>query len=203
MANEAYIKAENGGKDFFFLFSLLDYEELPIVFIARDISWQLYLCDCTEFRFSIQKWTIASTTVEIIKQILDKKISIFSALMQDKLILAECDLQTDTFTQAEVSFDMIPVTRLPEHDSILLSICEDARNELLHFEIENAIRTATAFSSFSNVAGSNSDVFHDDLIEKKHQFSIRSDVESPPLSVFIPNDRDNSFDSNTERGKAA
>ena len=159
MVSEAYIKAENGGKDFFYLFSLLDYDELPIVFIARDVNWQLYLCDCTEFRFPVQKWTIASTTIEIIKQLLDNKISVLSALMQDKLIFAECDLQTDIFTHAEVSFDKIPVTQLPEHDSILLSICEEARYDLLKFEIENANRTARSFSSFSNEAGLNGSIF--------------------------------------------
>lgn len=144
MKNEPYIRAGNKGKDLYYVFSLLDYEDLPIVFVARDDDWQIYLCDCTEFRFGEQLWTIAKTTLSVIRDIIMHRRSVYSSLnaSSDSVILAECDLESDQYSQTFIQFDRIPDNRLPVKDSILSSVNEDTIESLSQFEAEYSTRAA-------------------------------------------------------------
>ena len=54
------IPAGKGGSNYYLIFSIMEYEGIPILFIARDDFNTLYLCDCVEFR-DFQRWTISMT----------------------------------------------------------------------------------------------------------------------------------------------
>lgn len=204
MKCEAYIKSGNSGKDFYYVFSLLDLDDLPIVFIARDVEWQMYLCDCTEFRFGKQNWTIARTNPAIIKDVINHRMSVYSALkaLSNNIVLAECDLETDLFIQTITSIEKIPYNRLPERDAFILYGCEDVLNNLSQFEIEYYARsnkpTTILSDSFINTLW-----FSDESVAYQGQIQGQWERGSNS-SLTIKNTTDSGiFESSFERVEAA
>ena len=115
MNREPYIC---GAKDFYYLFSIIDYDDLPIVFIAEDDVGNLYLVDCVECR-GYQRWTIALTTVDTIQAIIDQELTVYDGLKAngDIKILATYSYTDKTFTQKEVPFSELTESDLPDEDS--------------------------------------------------------------------------------------
>ena len=126
-----YIERGENGINFYYEFSLLDYLDIPIVFICSDEASNLYLCNCTEFRFGKQLWTIAKTSFNVIESLLDSKITVYTALNYTNglVYIAECDLSTNVFKQDIVKFESLPDNRLPKKDSFLKSIGYDTMTE--------------------------------------------------------------------------
>ena len=204
MKNEPYIRAGNNGIDLYYVFSLLDYEDLPIVFVARDENWQIYLCDCTEFRFSEQRWTIAKTTPSVIRDIITHRMSVFSSLntLSDSIILAECDLESDRFSQTIIQFDRVPDNRLPAKDSVLSSVCEGATENLSQFEAEyrtHAAKPTPLLSGSFDGAQSFSDIRVVNRVQIPSEWA--EDNLSAPSIVY--NNSPDSFRSSYERDEAA
>ena len=95
MDNKAYIPASGTGKEYYYLFSILDYEDIPIIFAASDRNNQIYLCDCVEFR-DTQKWVIANTTFTILKKISTQEISVYDGLAWNNGIVDFVTLHYDS-----------------------------------------------------------------------------------------------------------
>ena len=115
---EPYIIAD---KPYYYAHSLLEHDGIPILFIAYDGSYNLYLCDCTEFRFGIQKWIIAKTNIKIINKVAKGEITLDDAfgLVSNIVLLVNCDLHTDTFTHCYKKLNEVSKERLPEKNTFL------------------------------------------------------------------------------------
>lgn len=126
MKIEPYIQSGSEGIDLYFIVSLLDFDELPIIFIAGDDEGKIYLCDCTEFRFGKQRWTIGETTIAVLKDLIEQRISVYKALgaISNNVTLAEYDYSDETYQQDVVSFEEVPDYRLPAKDSMLRFVDE-------------------------------------------------------------------------------
>ena len=118
--NEAYIPATDGGFDLYYLFSILEYDYIPIVFIAKDANGVLYLCDCVECRGD-QQWTIAKTSIKTIRKVLNKELSVYDALKEygDDIIVVTFGCESESFTQKKVRFDDLTEEDLPDKDSFI------------------------------------------------------------------------------------
>ena len=132
--NEPYIRAGEAGIDFYYLFSLFDFEDLPIVFVCRDDSQNLYLCNCTEFRFETQEWTIASTDESTINDVAEGRKSVYDALAAGSALLATYTYADETYQQEAVAFADIPETRLPDRDS-RITISNQEKERILNYAI--------------------------------------------------------------------
>ena len=129
--DEAIISSTSGGNNFYLLFSIMEYEGIPILFVARDDFNKLYLCDCVEFR-EFQRWTISKVTLQTIKQIIDKELTVFEALKRDddKKIIATYDYTSGETTQEKVAFTNIPLEDLPEEGAYACFILPEAYENL-------------------------------------------------------------------------
>ena len=113
--NEAIIQATSNGKNFYLLFTITEFDGIPILFVAKDDNDDLYLCDCVEFREK-QIWVISKITLNTLMQLIAQKITVLNALKKDKgsKILATFDYDTGKFTQKNVDFNEISHENLPE-----------------------------------------------------------------------------------------
>lgn len=139
MNNEIYIKLQD--RKLVFLFSILEYDGLPIVFVCRDESWSLYLCDCTETRFSEQNWIVAKTEIQTLESVVDGKLSVYDALRTDgdQVILVAYDYGTKNFTQKKCIFTEVEEENLPDKDSKLLFVESKARENLCETKLRQSI----------------------------------------------------------------
>ena len=143
--NEAYIPAANDGIDFFFLFSILEYDYIPIIFIAKDRQGALYFCDCVECR-GVQQWTIAKTTAKTVGKVIDKEITVYDALRSngDNVIIATYDYATETYSQKKALFSDLTDEDLPDKDSYVSFLAPYAREE--YAQLINDASETTYFS---------------------------------------------------------
>jgi hypothetical protein len=135
---ESYIQADGNGCNYYFLFSLLEYEEIPIVFVAENDEGHLCLCDCVEF-FNKQVWIITETTYPILISVAKQELSVFDALKchTDTKTVVIYDYETKKFTHEQTKFNMIDKMNLPEKDVMLRYIDDFAREILLGKKGEN------------------------------------------------------------------
>ena len=126
--NEPIIKGNN---NFYFLFSITEFEGIPILFVARDDFNNIYLCDCVEFR-DFQRWIISKTSLKILKLVIDKKITVFNALKKDNnlKIIATYDYSSGQTTQEKIAFENISQEDLPEQGAYACMISENALKNL-------------------------------------------------------------------------
>lgn len=121
MGNRPFISASGTGKDYYYLFSILNFEDIPIVFAAIDQNNQIFLCDCVEFR-DIQKWVIAKTDFSILKKVSMQEISVYDALSWDD---GTVDFVTLHYNSGEFEHQNgLPISEmsmedLPDKDSII------------------------------------------------------------------------------------
>lgn len=127
---EPYLKNTFDGVDLYYDFSLLDYDDIPIVFVCHDDNYGLYLCNCTEIR-QHQQWIIARTTLEIIKLIIDGVLSVYDALMMkvEEKCLVTYVYRSNTYECKNVWPEDIPDNRLPAIDSKLRFIESNVENK--------------------------------------------------------------------------
>lgn len=120
-----------GDNNFYFLFSIIEYEGIPILFVAKDDFNDIYLCDCVEFR-NFQRWIISKTSLNILELVIEKKISIFNALKQDDSlkIIATYDYLSGQTTQERIVFENISQEDLPEQEAYACMISENASEHL-------------------------------------------------------------------------
>lgn len=165
MNEKAYILApeKSRGVDLFYSFSILEYEYEPIVFVAKDKENNDYLCDCVEFRFGKQIWTIAKTTKDTLKRLVRGQISTYEALKENgsAKILAEYDYETKTFSQRIINFNDIDEKNLPKKGAIIHYPCDNAMEniEVYCSEAEWIIAAAQNTNSQVNWAGFNGSSF--------------------------------------------
>lgn len=116
--NQLIIPATKDGNNFYYLFSIMDYEGIPVLFVARDDSNCLYLCDCVEFR-DFQRWVISKISTNTLELVINQKITIFNALKEDNdlKIIATYDYNSGEVTQEKIAFSDISQEDLPEQDA--------------------------------------------------------------------------------------
>lgn len=119
--NCPYISAkEEADKNYYYRFSLCEYDGIPIVFVAVDDDNNPYICECTDTRFGEQNWTIADTTSSTIKELIQQKITLYEALRRGKLItVVKRDLSTGIFEHRIISFDQLNDEEKPEKDAFV------------------------------------------------------------------------------------
>lgn len=130
--NEAYIEAKSINKNFYFLFSLMEYDDIPIVFVVRDQEDNIYLCDCTEFR-DYQKWIISKTDILTLMDIVNRNKTVYDALNKspEESIIVVYDYENDTFDTALKKFDDIAFDELPEKGAMLRYVSDGAREKII------------------------------------------------------------------------
>lgn len=155
MSNETYITA--GNENFFYLFSILEFDEVPIVFITRDEKWNLYLCDCTDTRFGEQNWIIGKTTIEIIRKVIDKKITVYDALKEvsQSVKLVVYTYSTQSFSYQKKMIYEVPEDHLPEKEQVLLYVEDNASEQLFRLKLMQALHQET----FTTEKSQNNDTF--------------------------------------------
>ena len=125
------IPAGKGGSNYYLIFSIMEYEGIPILFIARDDFNTLYLCDCVEFR-DFQRWTISMTNINILDMVINKRLSIFDALEKGEglKIIATYHYDSGLVTHEKIAFDAIQPEDLPEKDAYACMVSHDACDNL-------------------------------------------------------------------------
>ena len=73
MKRETFI--ECGNEKLYFLFSVIEFDDIPMLFAVENDRRDLYLGLCSDTR-GFFRWTLARTTAETIKSLIDKKITI-------------------------------------------------------------------------------------------------------------------------------
>ena len=124
--NDPIIQATSNGKNFYLLFTITEFDGIPILFIVTDDYNNLYLCDCIEFREK-QIWLISSIKFTVLMQLMTQKITILSAFKNgdNSKIIATFDYDTGKFTQEIVNFDEISPENLPEEGAFIYSQSDD------------------------------------------------------------------------------
>ena len=129
--NKPIIPAGKGGSNYYLIFSIMEYEGIPILFIAKDDFNSLYLCDCVEFR-NFQRWTISMTNIHTLEMVINKSLSVFDALEKGEglKIIATYNYDSGLVTQEKIAFDAIKPEDLPEKDAYACMISHDAFDKL-------------------------------------------------------------------------
>lgn len=133
--NEAYICAADGGKNYYYLFSLLSHDDIPLVFVARDEDNRIYLCDCVEFR-TVQRWTIAKTSFATLNKLVNQTITVYDALASNarKVDVAEYDYTSMSFKQrTDCDIDNLPGEYVPDKDAYIRYPEPDAKQKIRAF----------------------------------------------------------------------
>lgn len=106
-----------------------EFEYEPIIFICTDSNNSLYLCICSEIRY-VQRWIITKTDINILRQLVYKKIDIASAfLMSSELYIVERNLEGKENCRL-VNHDNIDRLDLPKENIFLKCNLSDAENYL-------------------------------------------------------------------------
>ena len=131
MNNKPYIVGNDYENSYYFMFSLFEYDEIPIVFVAMSDEGKVCLCNCIEF-FDSQKWVITETTYSILEALTKQKISVLEALKSntDKKTVVEYNYMTKAFSQRKLNFSEIDEQLLPLNN-VMLRYCEEDANKKL------------------------------------------------------------------------
>ena len=106
-----------------------EFEYEPIIFTCTDSNNSLYLCICSEIRY-VQRWIITKTDINILRQLVYKKIDIASAfLMSSELYIVERNLEGKENCRL-VNHDNIDRLNLPKENIFLKCNLSDAENYL-------------------------------------------------------------------------
>lgn len=128
-----YIPASGkNSRNYYYEFSLCEYDQIPIVFVATDIQKNLYLCECTDMRFGEQNWTIATTTARTIRELIDQRITLYEALKRGtSIVVVTCDLSQKSFTHRIATFDELTIEEKPEEDSYVWISNDQIESDLI------------------------------------------------------------------------
>ncbi len=119
MKAKVFIPAFPDGEELYFMFSLLEYDGIPILFVCSDCEDNWYLCDCVEFR-DYQRWTISRTSAAILSDILNQTLSVFDALSAaGECRVAELNYETEEYRQKTVPFICLGEAELPQKGFML------------------------------------------------------------------------------------
>ena len=96
------------------------FDNEPIIFVCSDENFNLFLCLCSEIR-GTQRWILSSSTVQVLEDLIDHKIDLYSALKNlpdEYKYIIEMDIEgNETFRR--VLFDDIDELDLPCQDTYL------------------------------------------------------------------------------------
>lgn len=115
----------------YYLFSIMEYEGIPILFVASNDYNEFFLCDCVEFRH-FQRWTISKISLHILELVITQKITVFEALKEDEglKIIVTYYYDSRKVTQEKIAFSAIQQDDLPEQDAYACMISHDAYDNL-------------------------------------------------------------------------
>ena len=145
---EAYIHGGFNGRAYFYLFSILSYDDVPLVFAAKDDKGDLYLCDCVEMR-NIQRWIVAKTNYVVLNDIVNKKKSVYEALGFDHNVVNIIEYNYDDgifrHDEGRKLFEL-PSAYVPDQDSYI------------YFPDDDAARRIRVFSYLDSSVGSSQEM---------------------------------------------
>ena len=135
-----YIPAANNGRNFYFEFPLLDYDDIPIIFLATDDEKRIYLCECTDTRFGEQNWTIVRTDYDTVIRVMARQLTIYEAIQKrgSQVILAAYDYETGKFTQNITSFDRLSPENLPDQEAMVWLTNERALDSVFNLFMKHS-----------------------------------------------------------------
>lgn len=196
MNNDTYIKLQD--RNLIFLFSIFEYEELPIVFVCRDESWSLYLCDCTETRFSEQNWIIAKTEIRTLEDVANGKLAVYDALKthDNQVILVVYDYETKEFSQKKCKFTEVEEENLPDKDSRLSYVNSRIFDDLRETELRQIMKGRKSI-----IIDSNEQPTFSMTVEISTQVKMDFPIERP-VTINFSIERP-SFDDDDGRRRAA
>ena len=135
-----YIPAANNGRNFYFEFSLLEYDDIPIIFLATDDEKRIYLCECTDTRFGEQNWTIVRTDYDTVIRVMARQLTIYEAIQKrgSQVILAAYDYETGKFSQNITSFDRLSPENLPDQEAMVWLTNERALDSVFNLFLKHS-----------------------------------------------------------------
>lgn len=118
-------------------FTILEYDEMPIVFVACDDNDRLYLCNCVESRDCL-RWIVTLTNFEILEDLLTKKIGTYEALKAFDSVktIVTYDYVTKQYCYTKKSFSSISEDDLPAPNAIIRRPIASSHTELIQLKIE-------------------------------------------------------------------
>lgn len=175
--NTPIIPDNSGGNSLFLLFSITDFEGIPILFVARNSFNELFLCNCIEFRF-FQRWIISKVTIPVLDDVINCTIPIWDALKIDNglKIIATFFYNSGKFIQEKVPFDSIPIDDLPEKNAYACLINKNAKQNLslLHTLLSADFLSEDAYTTHIEA----------DTISHENQCILQSHDEYKPFYAF-------------------
>lgn len=113
-----------------------DFESEPILFTCSDTDKNLYFCLCSEIRYN-QKWLITKSNINILKELIEEKIDIVSALLiNPNIIVIDMDLEGKENSRI-IEKNKIDRLDLPKEGIYLRCNKEKARSYLWKKEYQN------------------------------------------------------------------
>ena len=137
MIREVFLEGNEWFPRLYHAFTILEYEEMPIVFVACDDHNGLYLCDCVESR-EYMRWVISRTNFAILNSLLDKKIGTYQALEMDgaEKYIVTYDYGDEAYHYDRIVFDAIQEDDLPEPSAVIRHPLRSAIKALQDLRIE-------------------------------------------------------------------
>ncbi len=187
-------RSKSYDKNFYFEFSLCEYDGIPIVFVATDDDRSLYLCECTDMRFGEQNWTIAATTGKTIRELIDQQITLYEGLKRNaSVILVKCDLSTRVFTHQITPFAQLTSEDIPEENSFVWitneQIESDLRNLLLklcHTSTQTAsiLRRDTQVYTGTHMGNTSTCIMDDLTLSRQSIITTTDSVNSAYIGII-------------------
>ncbi len=192
-----YIPAVNGGKNFYYEFSLLDYDGVPIIFLSTDDDRKIYLCECTDTRFGEQNWTIVPTDYDTVVRLASRQISLYDDIRssEEKVFLAFYDIDSERFDQKIVSFSELKDENLPEVEAKIWLTNATAIDDIRELFMKHSL--SLSFDSFFTASVTSERLAKLTLSKKTVS---RSDIQS---RCFVSSSLSDDFSMNMNGVEAA
>ncbi len=127
---------EINSKKLVYLFSLMQYEGIPIVFVCKDEN-SLYICLCTEIR-KIQTWIVGPVSLENIETLISQQIDLYHVFKDIEYPLYQIESKRyRVFTSKTVHFKAINELDLPVAGEMLGYMPNEAYEGLLELKTES------------------------------------------------------------------
>ena len=127
MKKEAFFTASEIGRDLYFNLSIMEYGDIPIIFVLTDDEENMFLCNCTETR-GLQRRFLSPIPMNTLVKLINGKTTLLGALAEkngttEKI---EYDYNTKQFDFEPVNIDQLDESILPDKEAIVRFPTEEA-----------------------------------------------------------------------------
>ena len=178
MKKEAFFTASEIGRDLYFNLSIMEYGDIPIIFVLTDDEENMFLCNCTETR-ELQRWFLSPISMNTLVKLINGKITLLGALAEkngttEKI---EYNYSTKQFTYDTVNIKQLDESILPDKEAIVCFPTEEAEN----FAKCHAYDSLRLDHTIHTISCSGSCIFE----EKEHYNKIKKDYRNTELPKNI------------------